>query len=161
VSRALADRLGWQYLSTDVRRKELLGVPADQHLEEAYGDGVYDATARDRTYTSLLSSAAEALSLGESVVLDATWASKAHRDRAVRTAARAAAELTCLQTVLPDEVADVRIRERGDRGGDASDADVQVARELRTRFDPWTAHELDTSGPSSDVVEDAVRLVAG
>jgi predicted kinase len=161
VSRLLADRLGWQYLSTDVRRKELLGVPSDQLLDEAYGEGRYDAAARDRTYTSLLSSAAEALSLGESVVLDATWASEAHRHRAARTAARAVAELTCLQTVLPDDVADVRLRERRERGGDASDAGVQVARELRTRFDPWTAHRLDTSEPSADVVEEAVRLVTG
>jgi aminoglycoside phosphotransferase family enzyme/predicted kinase len=161
VSRALAARLGWQYLSSDVRRKELLGVPAERHLGESFGEGAYDEAARDRTYRSLLATAEQALSFGESVVVDATWASQAHRDKAAEAAERTRAGLVCLQTVLDDEVADLRIRDRSDRGDDASDADVQVARVLRTRFDRWSARRLETSGSPRDVVDEAIRVVVG
>jgi aminoglycoside phosphotransferase family enzyme/predicted kinase len=161
VARRLATRLGCAYLSSDVRRKQLTGVPAGQRLAAAYGAGMYDSASRERTYSSLLASAERALSLGESVVIDATWASAAHRDRAVHAAHAAGAELACLQTELPEAEADLRLRQRSVQGHDASDADVEVARQLRARFDPWPAHRLDTSGSSMQAVDEAVQLVTG
>ncbi|MBK5307160.1 MAG: AAA family ATPase [Frankiaceae bacterium] len=160
LSRELASRLGWTYLSSDVQRKELIGVPVDRRLGAAFGEGMYDDAGRDRTYRALLATAGEALSLGESVIIDATWAATSHRDQAALTAGWAVAELICLQTVLPDEEADARLVRRSELDDDASDADVAVARELRSRFDPWSAHRVDTSGSASPAVDEAIRLVA-
>ncbi len=139
----LADRLGFTVLSSDRIRKELAGIPPEQAAPAAYCHGIYTASWTERTYVELLGRAARLLSLGESVIADASWTSSRHRAAAAATAARAAADLVPLHCFTPADVAARRVRERG-RG--LSDADEDVARELAAAWEPWPeATSIDMS----------------
>jgi predicted kinase len=149
VSSALADALGWAILSSDRVRKELAGVPAEASLRAECGEGIYTSEWSERTYDELLQRAEMLLSMGESVVLDATWADARHRAQATALAERTASELTQLQCTLPPELAAARIAQRHS----VSDADATVAAAVRGRFDDWPdSLGVDTRQPVDAVV---------
>ena len=140
----LAGRLGFTVLSSDRIRKELAGIAPEQPAPAAYGAGLYTAAWTERTYDELLRRAAQLLSLGESVIADASWTSARHRAAATATANGAAADLVPLCCAAPADV--VARRLRGRRRG-ISDADDDVARELAAAWEPWPeAISIDTSG---------------
>jgi aminoglycoside phosphotransferase family enzyme/predicted kinase len=147
TARRIGEELGAVVLSSDEVRKELAGVDRDDHVDEPLDTGRYAPAATERTYGELLRRAGELLALGESVVLDATWADAGRRDAARRVAGQAVAtvwERRCV--VAPDEAA-ARIERRRAAGGDASDVSAELSRTLAARFDPWPeATEVDTSG---------------
>jgi aminoglycoside phosphotransferase family enzyme/predicted kinase len=144
LAAGLAESLEATLLQSDVVRKELHGVPALQSLAAPTDTGAYAPEVSARTYEELLRRAAIALSMGESVVLDASWADASRRAPARALAARCSADLIELRCAAPEAVADVRISARQ---GDASDATPAVAGHLRAVFAPWPeATEIDTSG---------------
>jgi aminoglycoside phosphotransferase family enzyme/predicted kinase len=139
----LAGRLGFTVLSSDRIRKELAGISPDQPAPAAYGAGIYTASWTERTYGELLRRAAQLLSLGESVIADASWTSSRHRAAATATASRADADLVPLCCTAPAEVAARRIH---GRRRDISDANEDIARELAAAWEPWPeAISIDTS----------------
>jgi len=172
LARELAVRLDAVVLSTDELRGAVVGDgsahsgplddPADEGAVDEGGvdEGHYRPEAVSRVYTELLERATRSLSLGERVVLDASWTSEEQRTRArsVGRAARAATVELC--TVAPLEVTEARIERRRREGTDASEATVEVARRLAARRDPWpTAQELDTTLPPEDVAAIAEHRV--
>lgn len=143
----LADRLGFTVLNSDRIRKELAGVPAGQPSPAPYGGGIYTAAWTDRTYEELLHRAASLLSVGESVIADASWNASRHRVAAAAAADSAHADMIQLRCTAPPEVAARRLRTRG---RDVSDANEDLARELAAAADPWEdAIALDTGGDVS------------
>ena len=130
----LAGRLGFTVLSSDRIRKELAGIPPGQAAPAAYGGGIYAASWTRRTYEELLHRAAMLLALGESVIVDASWASSGNRAAAATLAGGLAADLVSLHCATPAEVASRWLR---DRRGDISDAGTEVARELAAAWEPW------------------------
>ncbi|WP_369228310.1 AAA family ATPase [Streptomyces sp. R39] len=157
LSGALADRLGVTLLSSDRIRKELAGIPAGQSAAAGYGEGLYTPEWTARTYAALLDRAAALMSLGESVVLDATWSDAGQRDAAVRVAERVSADLTALHCQVPVEVSEARL---GTRAPGASDAGPGIARAMAVREPPWPAAvAVDTSGALESAVERALAAV--
>ncbi|MBV2364154.1 bifunctional aminoglycoside phosphotransferase/ATP-binding protein [Streptomonospora nanhaiensis] len=145
----LADHTGAVRLSSDRLRKETAGIAPTASAAAAYRSGLYAPEATDRVYADLLGRARRLLGLGESVVLDASWSSAAHRAAARALAAETAADLVELRCTADDDVVTSRIAERA-RTGSESDADVAVARAMAAAFDPWPqAHRVDTSRTSS------------
>ncbi|HEX9034914.1 MAG TPA: AAA family ATPase [Streptosporangiaceae bacterium] len=143
----LAGDLGWTVLSSDRVRKELAGLAPDEHSPAPYGAGIYAADWTERTYAELLHRAAELLSVGESVIIDATWGSAGRRAAAAAVAERTSADLVQLRCTAPPEVAAARIRSRT---GSASDADPQIAAMLAAAEDPWPdAVSLDSGGDTA------------
>jgi uncharacterized protein len=141
----IADQLGCVVLSSDRVRKELAGVEPDRPAAAEFGTGIYARAWTDRTYAELLNRAAELLSMGESVLIDATWSSAAHRQLAAAIAAEEQAELVQLECVTQQEVAASRI---ATRAGDASDATAAIATRLAAEWAPWPeATVIDTSPP--------------
>jgi predicted kinase len=151
-----AQRAGWVHLSSDVRRKELAGLPATARVGGAAREELYSAAMTARTYRSLLQAAAAELALGRTVVLDATWARELHRDGAARVAERAAADLVQLQTTLPDHVVPARLAARAAGGTDASDADVTVHHAIAVGFAPWQAAKVDMQLPPEEALRTAL-----
>jgi aminoglycoside phosphotransferase family enzyme/predicted kinase len=157
LSGALADRLGVTLLSTDRLRKELAGTAPDEPAPAAYGRGLYTPERTADTYAALLDRASALLSLGESVVLDATWSDAAQREAAARTAERTSADLVALRCTAPEPVTSARLRTR--RQG-ASDAGPEVAAAMAARERPWPqAVTIPTDGPLESAVSRALAAI--
>lgn len=157
LSGALADRLGVTLLSSDRIRKELAGLPAEQSAAAGYGQGLYTPEWTARTYAALLERAAVLLSLGETVVLDATWSEAGQREAATRVAERASADLVALHCRVPDGMAAARL---STRAPGASDAGPGIARAMAAREAPWPdAVPVDTSGALESAVQRALTAV--
>ena len=134
LSDALAGQLGMVMLSSDRVRKELHGLAPHQHAAAPFRQRLYSPAVTERTYTELLARAARCLAQGESVVLDASWTSAAHRAAAAEMARSAHAQLVALECLTPPEVAAQRLRQRTES---ISDADEAISRMLAAHADPW------------------------
>jgi predicted kinase len=118
VSGLLADRLGADRLRTDVVRKEL------------FEDPTYTDTESDRVYAALFDRAAERLP--RPVVLDGTFHERRRRDRARSLASANGTGCRLVHVVCGPAVVRERIADRED---DASDADHEIARQIRAAFE--------------------------
>ena len=142
----LADRLGWVVLRSDHIRKELAGLPPRAPAPAPFGCGLYTASCTERAYRELLRRAESLLELGESVILDASWASSRQRAAAAAVAEKTRADLVQLRCTAPPALAARRMRTRK---GDASDADPAIAAQMAAAFAPWPeATAVDTSAGS-------------
>lgn len=158
ISLELGQIAGWAVLRTDEVRKELAGIPAQTSAGAAVGEGLYRPTLVADTYAEMLRRARELLSMGESVILDASWVENRWRDAARQLAADTHTDIVELRCDAPFEVVAERVRLRRAAGQDASDATLDVAVALRERFEVWPeAFLLDTSQPLLHVVHQAVQ----
>ncbi len=162
LAHGLADQLGWPVLSSDETRKTLAGVPIGEHRFAAPGEGLYDPETTERTYERQLDEAATLLSIGYSVILDASWSSDRHRAAARSTAGRCGAELVEIECVLDAAVAKDRISRRLSNPWNPSDATPDVVDHLASVRDPWpTAASIDTGQDPGSVVAAASHAVVG
>jgi aminoglycoside phosphotransferase family enzyme/predicted kinase len=160
VAHMLGERLGWSVLRSDVVRKERSGIAATTSAAATFGQGLYTAAATDATYATMMDQAAERLGMGESVVLDASFTAAEHRDAARRLAHTAGARLVELCCILDPVEAARRMAQRAAIGGDASDADADIAARLAARADPWPeALAVATDGPPDAVAAPVVAAV--
>ncbi|KAB2352250.1 bifunctional aminoglycoside phosphotransferase/ATP-binding protein [Actinomadura rudentiformis] len=154
---ALADQLGCTMLSSDRTRKELAGLPAEESAAAPYGTGIYDPSSTDRTYATLLDRARRLLQMGETVLLDASWIARSHRDEAIALASEFRADFHALRCEAPARLATERLRTRPHG---ASDADTKIAAAMAADAVPWPgATTIDTSGPVDKAVEQALSVI--
>jgi len=161
VARAVGERLGWPVLRSDDIRRELVGAGGPGPVVEPWRTGAYAPEMTQRTYAVLLARATQALELGQPVLLDATFASGAHR-RAVADVARAtASDLVVFECSAPTPVADRRLRARAVAGTDVSGADEAVAHAMAPTAVPWPgALRVDTGArPLPDCVRAVVETL--
>src|SRR5262249_16954677 len=121
---ALGQVLGWPVYSSDSARKRLLAGSAAETAQAGFGAGGYSEEWTEQTYAVLADTAASSLKAGHSFILDATWSSRAHRERAAAIAATHGAQAIFLECVCPRPVALERLRGRWEaklRGAQASD----------------------------------------
>jgi predicted kinase len=158
LAEGVADCLGSTLLRSDEIRKEQAGIPSIEPAHARFSEGIYTTAATHRTYGELMRRAEVALAHGETVVLDATWASTAARALAVQVARRTHSELVEFCCECPAAVADQRLAARSASGVDASDATPNIAAQLRDRFAPWvSAHRVETSGRREEALSVALR----
>jgi hypothetical protein len=153
---ALGGATGFTVLRSDETRKRLAGMSPETRAAAPLDEGLYASAWSDRTYAALLDSAQQHLVLGQSVILDASWASADHRAQAARVADDTASELH--RFVCRADAATVRARaaQRARDATDASDAGPEVAVELAARFSPWPDAVVVDTGDESDA---SARLV--
>jgi hypothetical protein len=161
LATALADRLGWVAFHSDEVRKDLVGL--DHRAAAADVDeGIYDARTTESTYGELLRRAKSMLELGESVILDASWSSAAHRADASRMAAAASADLIEIRCDVPATLAAERIDHRARMGNQPSDATPTVAAAMRARFEEWpSAFIVHTDDSIDRTLTDAIAVIEG
>jgi hypothetical protein len=144
-------------LSSDRVRKELAGLPTDRPARAHDKERLYEPAMTRRVYEELLARARDLLTHGHSVVLDASWNDREHRELAADLARHTCSDLTSLRCRTAEKTAIARLRERT---AGASDADEQIARAMATRTDPWPeVVELDTDGPEHQAVEAATAAL--
>jgi uncharacterized protein len=161
LAAGLAEAEGWMVLRSDVIRKELAGIPATQPAPARPGEGIYTPAMTDAVYDELIHRARIALERGETVILDASWASRAQRRRAAECAVAAAADLVELRCAAAPEIAAARIVTRAGAAGEVSDASVPVLHDMARRADPWPeATTIVTEGPVASTLRAGRRAVA-
>jgi aminoglycoside phosphotransferase family enzyme len=162
LAAGIGDVLGAPVLRSDELRKELVGLPTSATAAADLDGGIYTPAWTERTYTELLDRAKRLVELGETVVLDATWAEETHRASARATAESAFADVVELRCVADDETARRRAAIRNQAGGDASDADAAVATAVATRFGPWPqATEISTMSTTGVALANALSALDG
>jgi uncharacterized protein len=122
VAGALADRLGAVLLRSDRVRKEVAGVPPDVHLPAGLREGIYNPASTEQTYAALVDRASGSLEMGESVVLDASFANARYRRMAEDLAGRVFADHTAFRCDAPEAVVRERLQVRISRPDRWSDA---------------------------------------
>jgi uncharacterized protein len=143
--------------AADVPRTGAGPGAADANAAE-FGRGMYSEEATARTYDELLERAREALGLGETVVLDASWTAVRWREAAREVAEASAADLVELRCQAPPDVAAERIRARAAAGGDPSDATPAVAAAMAAREEPWPeATTIDAAAAPDEVLHTALQ----
>jgi aminoglycoside phosphotransferase family enzyme/predicted kinase len=150
LAAALADATGWSLLRSDEVRKDVAGIPHTTAAVAAPGEGLYGHEMTNATYDAVLERARTALSLGETVIVDASWSAARHREMAAEVAEASASDLVELCCVAPASVAEQRIRIRLAAGGDPSDATPAVATAMALRFDRWPSSSILDTGEALD-----------
>ncbi|TVT51386.1 AAA family ATPase [Amycolatopsis rhizosphaerae] len=153
----IADRLGAAVLRSDRIRKELAGIDPEQSAAAGYEQGLYDPAHTEQTYAELNRRARELLSLGESVVLDASWSSAERRLEISRTATATHSRLVPLRCWAPEVTTANRLAKRT---SSISDATPEVARHMAANLHPWPdAHTIFTAGTVQDSLAQALAYL--
>ena len=151
LARALARPFEAVQLRSDRRRKQLHHMAPTQSAASAYGQGLYDRDSSDRTYRSLLDSARDYLLRGRTVVVDAAFGEVARR----RAMIELATELKVPVVVVHVEAAEEKILERMQRRrqdpDEISDADLEIYRAARARFEAPDAGEANLLSVESEM----------
>ena len=157
VAEGIGDRRDCLVLSSDVIRKQLVGLDPLHSARSAFATGLYSPEMTERTYDVLLRRAHIALDHGRSVVLDATWRNTAARVRARHLAAETDAVLTEIECVAPESMSSVRMTTRPPT---ASDADREVYAAMARNWPRWeSAAMVDTSGLPEDAIGHALSVL--
>jgi aminoglycoside phosphotransferase family enzyme/predicted kinase len=140
LAAALADDGSEIVLRTDELR------PGERGGGASFGAGRYAPAAVRATYDVMLDEARTLLSMGESVLLDASWRDPGQRAAARRVARETSSDLVELRCDAPWEIVRDRVAGREQEGVDASEAGVEVARTIGASFPIWPeAKVIDTS----------------
>jgi hypothetical protein len=164
LGRALAPRLDAEVLASDILRKELAGIGAEEPRPEPWGAGIYRDEFTRRTYDEMHRRAVERLREGKVVILDASYREAAWRAGARETAQAGGAPFLLLEAVCPDDIVRQRLTARRGGGG-PSDGRLELLETQRERFespDEIPGDErilIDTSGALDGVVTTALGAV--
>ena len=155
LARQIAERLGALHLRSDVERKRLAGLAADEPSRSPLDAGIYTREFNDRTYARLGDCAAAVLASGEAVIVDAAFLRRDERRRFLELAAAAGSQATIVHCHAPQTVLRERIAARTAARNDASEAGLEVLSRQPGYWEPFEADEVahvaavDTSDPSA------------
>lgn len=157
VARGLSDSEGLAYIGSDSLRKELAGLAPSDRAGAAVGEGIYTPQMTERLYDEMTRRAELLLSVGEPVVLDASFTAEFHRQMARDLAQRRRVRIVELRCMVELDIAQDRVAARE---GDPSDADAEVVEHLTAQAEPWPqADVLDTGRDVTMVHAAAVSRV--
>ncbi|MCK4742209.1 MAG: AAA family ATPase [Sulfuriflexus sp.] len=123
LTQTLLEKLAAIRIRSDVERKRLFGLPAEQAASAETGAGIYSGDATQRTYMKLAELADHVIDAGYPVIIDATCQKYEQRELFQKLAAAKQVPYVILEFTASVEVLRERIvnREKG-----ASDADLAV-----------------------------------
>ena len=155
LARQIAERLGALHLRSDVERKRLVGLAADEPSRSPLDAGIYTREFNDRTYARLGDCAAAMLASGEAVIVDAAFLRRHERRRFLGLAGAAGSRATIVHCHAPQNVLRERIAARTTARNDASEAGLEVLARQPGYWEPFGADEVahvaavDTSDPAA------------
>jgi aminoglycoside phosphotransferase family enzyme/predicted kinase len=166
LAEALGERLAAPVIGSDETRKRLRGIEATAPLHDGAWQDAYAPEVTARVYAELSRRARVVLESGRSVVLDATFRSRAERAAARRLAASVGASFRFVECRASEPVARARLADRA-RGPSVSDGRLEIYDEFARHYEPVTefgAEEhviVDTSGPLEASLAQLEELGAG
>jgi uncharacterized protein len=165
VADGIATALDLALFSSDRVRKELAGVTPATSQQAAYGSGIYSAAMTRRTYDALADLARQALSRGDSVILDASFAKRAERQRMAALAQEMKAQCCVLECWAPEATLRARLRERERSAASISDAREAMLGPFQRAYEPMQSAEgawwvrLDTTKNIDACVQQALAAI--
>ncbi|MGO8946113.1 MAG: AAA family ATPase [Ktedonobacterales bacterium] len=112
LAAGVGQALGWKVITSDIVRKRLAGVAADEPQPYAFGAGIYATSWNARTYSALLQEAAKVLSDDRSIILDASFSDRKYRQAATTLAAGTGVKPIFAECRCPRDVARERLAGR-------------------------------------------------
>ena len=160
IARELACLLGAVHVRSDVERKRLCGLDPLADARAAPGQGIYSEEISIATYNKLLQAAQAAIAGGLTVIVDATFLRRSHRQAVIELAQDSGTTLRILHCTAAEDTLRERIRRRALARGDASDADEAVLdQQIRTAEELSAAEESAALTISTESVLDYARIV--
>jgi hypothetical protein len=166
LASALAAELGWPVFSSDRVRKEMAGFPLYERSSEAARSRLYSSAMTRKTYERLLSSAIAQAEQGRSVLLDATFATRAHRRQLETSFAAQGIAFRFLEAQADDGAVKQRLREREAKPDEISDARLEDFVTLTGLYEPPTELTpglmlpVQTTAPLEQTVMAALNALA-
>lgn len=170
VATALGDASGAIVISSDETRKRMHGAEPTTPLQDprhaAAWQGAYSPEVSQRVYSELLRGARLALASGRSVILDASFRSRADREAARRLASSMGTSFCFVECRATEDVARARLAQRA-RGPSNSDGRVEIYADFAARYEPVTEFAapeyllVDTSGTLERSLEQLEPVLAG
>jgi predicted kinase len=157
----VARLVGGVVISSDVVRKQMLGMAPTARPDETERAVVYGGPMHARTYAALLARGRTTLLAGRAAILDATYLRRESRREVQAMAQELGAPYVVLDVTCDPEVVRERLLERAVRDDDASDADWAVYEAQVAEADPIGADEepFRVTVRSGDPPEHAVAAV--
>jgi predicted kinase len=143
IARAIAEALGWEWLRTDVLRKELAQVPPLEHRFEEFHQGVYSPEFSRKTYQNLFERARNHLESGKSLILDASFNKQADRQTARDLARETQADFLFIECQCSDEEIKKRLAYRAREKSEPSDGRWELLAEQKKDYDPVEGFDAD------------------
>ncbi len=140
VSTELVDRLGAIRVRSDVERKRLFQVAPEK--SSVKDNGIYSRQASIQTFDHLAAIAEAVMISRFTVIVDATFLHKPHRDRFLQIAANLNVPAHIISCELDDKETQRRLEHRQAIGTDPSDADIEVYKAQLKNADPLSESEL-------------------
>jgi len=138
VARYLANDTGMGLIATDAVRKQLAGArPTERHYD-AFESGIYTPEFSARTYQEVFRQGRQFLEEGRSVVLDATFGRREHRETAAQLAQEFGADFWAIECVADESDLRERLARREARGQSVSDGRWDIYVKERESFEPMT-----------------------
>jgi aminoglycoside phosphotransferase family enzyme/predicted kinase len=135
IARELSASLGVKVLQSDVIRKELFDLAPSEQLIVPFEQGVYSKGATALTYGRLLLLAQDEIKTGSSVIIDATYGRRHHRDEVFRLARDMDVNLIFVECICPETLIKNRLKGR-ELISTTSDARLRHLEQIAALFDP-------------------------
>ncbi|MBM2838285.1 MAG: putative kinase [Deltaproteobacteria bacterium] len=140
VAGLLGEATGAPVVRSDEARKRLAGILPDEHRYEDYEKGIYSEEFTNKTYSELLKEASEVLGGGRSIILDASYKSRASRERAAALAREKGARFFIVECICDQKVVRARLTKRMDEM-DTSDGRWEIYDRQKKEFEEITENE--------------------
>lgn len=165
ITQTLLEENGAIRIRSDVERKRLFGVLAEESSGSPIDGGIYTSEANVKTYARLEELAGVILNAGYPVIVDAAFLKRKERDRFERLARRLGVPFTVLDFTADEDVLRERVVKREREGKDASEATLEVLEIQARNREPLAPDErghavtVDTNEPAplSKILEMAGR----
>jgi len=142
IAGQLCEQAGMIQIRSDIERKRLAGLAADDRSGSGVGDGLYTADRTQETYRQLEELARLVVQAGYSVIVDATFLEQSRRAGFQALAASLQVPFVILHCQADDAELERRIVARAAAGTDPSEAGLEVLYAQRRHRQPLTAGEL-------------------
>jgi len=138
LARQLAPQLGAVHLRSDIERNRATGSDRIQPAASAHQ---YTEEQRHRIYVRLADCARKVIAGGYTVIVDATFQSRADRALFRDMANELGIEPVLIHCKAAQDVLERRIRERAEQGSDPSEATVEVLHQQQRRLEAVESSE--------------------
>ncbi|HRI15785.1 MAG TPA: AAA family ATPase [Verrucomicrobiota bacterium] len=136
LAQALGAELGWEVYSSDYVRKKLAGFPLFERSSAAARIRLYSREMTEHTYDRLLTSAAIQVQKGQPVILDATFAQRALRERLAERFGRRGVAWCVVEAQASDAAVRRRLSARETKADEISDARREDYAMLTRLYEP-------------------------
>ncbi len=159
LAEQLADVLPAHIISSDIVRKKLAGDNPDTRHIVPPGTGIYSPEMTDCVYDELLRKATRYLKRNQTVIVDASWLSRNHREAANATAIETKSQFLFVECVAPPDVVRERLANRDTESDRVSDGRWEIYQSQQLSADPVTEFAsrehlvVDTTGSALSQID--------